>query len=373
MRWSLRVVLFLAILGGVVLMAQAAIGQGGKPQATAAAKPHVTISSMSEPPDRRAIGTTFSVAFTVVNQGNSRASRRTRVRFYLTKKAGKPRRGDRRLRGSALIGRLGKGQETSRRIRVRIAKGTPQRLWFLVGVAIPTGARKSIEKNNAHVSGQRIRTVPPAGPPTPAPPAGPSQFRVDRTTLPIGRPTVAGVLPNTTTPNPGDAEKSNQRKELFKVGPVSVVADCKRTTNGEAGGPDVAVSGSSSNFDQDGDEAKILVYTDSGTVTFNSMGNSSRRNIGPGEGGPVAGDTNGANAAAQEHTGGEGKHMAIAAARDPEEGNAENDWVTAYKVGSVYVSHSSGTEFVFTGYAAIDTLGIGDNCGFGGVVTVVKA
>ena len=71
-------------------------------------------------------------------------------------------------------------------------------------------------------------------------------------------------------------------------------------------------------------------------------------------------------------TGGEGKHMAIAGARDPQEGDAEEDWVTAYKVGSIYVSHSGGTEFIFNGYAAIDTLSVGDNCAFGGVVTVVK-
>jgi len=237
-----------------------------------------------------------------------------------------------------------------------------------VGVAVPTGARKSAEKNNARVSGQRLRTVPAS---IPTAPAGPFQFRVDRSVFPIGRPTVAGTQTNGGT-TAGDSEHSTQRRELFRVGPVSVVGDCKRTTNGEHGGPDDPVSGSNNNFDEDGDEAKILVYTDNGTVTFNSLGNSSRRNIGPGEGGPVAGDTNGTDAAAQEHTGGEGKHMAIAAARDPEEGNAENDWVTAYKVGSVYVSHSSGTEFTFNGYAAIDTLGIGDNCGFGGVVTIVK-
>jgi hypothetical protein len=368
MRWSLRVVLFLAIAGLVVLIAQSALGAKGKPKAQAAVKSHVTLSSMSEPPDRRNRGTTFSVAFTVSNEGNARAARATRTSFYLVKKAGQPRRGDKRLLRSALIGRLGAGAERSRRIRVRIPTSTPLRLWFLVGCAIPTRARRSAEHNNCRVSGQRMRILPRGG--GAAPPAGPSQFRVDRTTLPIGRPTVAGVLPNTTTPKPGDAEKSSQRKVLAKVAGVSLVADCKRTTNGDAAGPDVAPTASGS-FDEDGDEAKILIYTDNGTVTFNSLGNSSRRNIVPGEGGPVVKDTN-PSSRAQENTGGEGKHMAIAAARDPQTDAPENDWVTAYKVGSIYVAHSSGTEFVFTGYAAIDTLGVGDNCAFGGVLTVVK-
>jgi hypothetical protein len=326
---------------------------------------------MSEPPDRRRVTGTFSVAFTVVNQGRAAFGNRSRLRFYLVKKAGKPRKGDRRLRGSALIGPLRPGAETSRRIRVRIPLTTRQRLWFLVGCTTNAGAGKSRnERNNCRVSGQRLRILPRHAPATISPPAGTSQFRIDRTTLPIGRPTIAGVLPDTTTPKPGDAEKSNQRKEIAKVGPVHVVADCKRTTNGDAAGPDVAPSAAGA-FDEDGDEAKVLIYTDDGTVTFNSLGASSRRNIGPGEGGPVVKDTNGNPN--EENTGGEGKHMALAAARDPDQGAPENDWKTAYKVGSIYISHSNGTEFVFTGYAAIDTLGVGDNCAFGGVVTVVKS
>ncbi len=364
MRWTLRLVLFLAIVGGLMAIALSASG--------ARAKPHVTFSAISEPPDFRFPGGTFSVAFTVVNQGRARANTRFRTAFYLVRRAGKPRKGDRRLRGSAVIGALAAGKETSRRIRVRIPATTRPRLYFLTACAVKTKAGASrIENNNCRVSGQRLRVKVRRGPTAPGP-AGPSQFRIDRTTLPIGRPTIPGVLPDTTNPKRGDAEKSDKRKQLAKVGPVSVVADCKRTTNGDAAGPDVAPTAPGA-FDQDGDEAKILIYTDSGSVTFNSLGASSRRNIGPGEGKPVVKDTNGADAVAAENTGGEGKHMALAAARDPEQSAPENDWVTAYKVGSVYVAHSGGTEFQFTGYAAIDTLGVGDNCAFGGVVTVVKS
>ncbi|MFL5517047.1 MAG: hypothetical protein ACJ8DJ_12870, partial [Gemmatimonadales bacterium] len=113
-------------------------------------------------------------------------------------------------------------------------------------------------------------------------------------------------------------------------------------------------------------------YADPGEiVSFNSMGNSSRRNIPAGEGTTTPpNDVNGDRNA--ESIGGEGKHMAIAAARDPQQSAPENDWVTAYKVGTIYISTNKGAEMIFTGYAAIDTLGVGNNCGFGGVLTLVK-
>jgi len=151
-----------------------------------------------------------------------------------------------------------------------------------------------------------------------------------------------------------------------------MVADCKRTTNGDnQGAPDAAFN-DPGDFDEDGDEAKILIYADNGTnVTFSSMGNSSRRNIPAGEGSTTPpSDTNGVRL--DESVGGEGKHMAIAAARDPDQNAPEQDWVTAYKIGTIYITTNTGTEMIFTGYAAIDTLGIGDNCGFGGLLKVVK-
>jgi len=202
----------------------------------------------------------------------------------------------------------------------------------------------------------------------------PADFRVDRFTLPIGRPTIAGInagAPFGTHSTFGDSEKSNQRKEFIHVGGIRMVADCKRTTNGDADGPDVAPT-QPGQFDEDGDEAKILIYADQGeTVTFNSMGNSSRRNLPGGEGSTTPPqDQNGDRNA--ESIGGEGKHMAIAAARDPEQAAPEQDWVTAFKTGTIYIQTNKGAEMIFTGYAAIDTSGIGNNCGFGGVLTLAK-
>jgi hypothetical protein len=365
MRWTFKLGLFLAIIAGLMTVAFSAAG--------ARARPHVTVSSVSEPPDFRGRGGTFSVAFTVANQGRARAASRVRLRSYLVKKAGKPRRGDRRLRGSTVINALGAGKETSRRIRVRIPRTTRPGLYFLTVCVIKTRAGSSkVENNNCRVSGQRLRVKGPKS----ASKGGISQFRVDRTSLPIGRPLIGPVTmhnpPGGGGVAPGDAEKSDQRKELFKVGPVHVVADCKRTSNGDDGQPDAAPT-SPGSFDEDGDEAKILIYTDTGSVTFNSLGNSSRRNIPAGEGTQTPDRDPNPSSHGRESSGGEGKHMAIAAARDPDQSAPENDWVTAYKVGSIYVAHSAGQEFTFTGYAGIDVLGLSNQCGFGGVVTVLKS
>jgi hypothetical protein len=193
--------------------------------------------------------------------------------------------------------------------------------------------------------------------------------RINRFTLPIGRATVTGFFDNGTS-GFGDDEHSNQRKEILHVGPISVVADCKRTTNGDNAGPDTAFTPNNF-FDQDGDEAKVLVYTDNGTVTFNGPGESSRRNIPSGEGDSVDSDSNAAPN--QEFTGGEGKHMAIAAARDPDRDHAQQDWVTAYKLGTIYISHSGGTEVLLTMYAGIDVLGAGNQCVFGGQAQTLHA
>ncbi|MFL5517049.1 MAG: hypothetical protein ACJ8DJ_12880 [Gemmatimonadales bacterium] len=379
MRPSMRILLCLAVAAAVVALAQSALGSSPQgAQAARAGHSFVTLSAMSEPPDRRNRGTTFSVAFTLANQGSDRSSGKTTVRFYLTKKAGKPRRGDVRLKGSASIGGLSSKQDNSRRIRVRIPTRTPLRLWFLVActkTSSASGARS--EHNRCRVSGQRVRILPRHGVgPAATPLSLPLEFRIDRFTLPIGRPTIcsAGTPPSDCrgiNNRFGDAERSTQRREFVHAGGIRMVADCKRTTNGDSAGPDAPFT-NPGDFDEDGDEAKILIYGDEGTITtFSSMGNSARKNIPPGEGSTTPPrDTNGVRN--QESIGGEGKHMAIAAARDPQQASPENDWVTAYKIGTIYITTNKGTEMIFTGYAAIDTLGIGDNCGFGGLLKVVK-
>jgi hypothetical protein len=170
---------------------------------------------------------------------------------------------------------------------------------------------------------------------------------------------------------PGDDEHSNSRKTLFNVGPIRVVFDCKQTSNGDHDVPSAPFT-NPNDFDEDGTEGKILIYTSSGTETFSSLGASSRRNIPPGEGSPATvNDPNGPGAVAAEHKGGEGKHMALAVARDPQQASPENDWVTAFKAADIYVAHSGGTEFTYHGYVGIDVLGVGNRCVTGGVVTII--
>ena len=217
--------------------------------------------------------------------------------------------------------------ETSARARLTVPAGLAPGEYFLVGCA-DSGkkVKESKERNNCRISGQTIGVGQSRlGPP--GPPGVTNETTIDKFTLPIGRATVDGFF-NDSPPDdsPGDDEKSNQRREFAKVGPISMVADCKRTSNGDGGEADDPFTDDFSYNDEDGDEAKVLVYTDNGTISFNSMGQSSRRNIPPGEGESEANDEDpDGYSQAEETDGGEGAHMAIAAARDPEQSAPDNE------------------------------------------------
>ena len=60
--------------------------------------------------------------------------------------------------------------------------------------------------------------------------------QIDRTTLPNRSPDSS---PDPRAPGTGDDEKSDQRRRSPRSGPVRLVADCKRTTNGDDAAPDV--------------------------------------------------------------------------------------------------------------------------------------
>jgi hypothetical protein len=329
------------------------------------------VSSLAEPPDGAAAGGSFQESYTVSNQGSKDTRRLTTVRFYLAKKQRNPRKGDRRLKArksKTVVRRLKAHADLARRVKLTLSKSTPNGNYYLVACVDRTKKiRENDERNNCRITGQVIAV----GSGVTGPDVGTTnEARIGRFSLAIGRKLVDGVQAGQPF---GDDEHSTQRKVIATVGPVSVVADCKRTTNGDNGGPDVAPTAPGS-FDEDGDEAKILIYTSKGTVDFNGPGASSRRNIPPGEGvpDPDNGGSNSPGSESQERTGGEGKHMAIAAARDPEQSAPENDWFSGYKVATIYVNHSRGTEFIMTAYAGIDVLGVGDRCVFGGFVKVLQ-
>jgi CARDB len=331
------------------------------PANSASIRPDLAVSDLAEPPQAVAAGSSFRQTFTVANQGNRAARQRTSTHFFLDRNpnntAGRRRVG---RHSSGVI--PGHGEDNKRR-RLSVPADLATDDWFLVACAdFAKRLREAREANNCRVAAQPVAIngslQGPAGTP-----GENDETVLPRTVLPIGRATFDSGI------GPGDDEKSDQRTTLANIGGVQLVADCKRTTNGDDGEADDPPV-DDSNSDEDGDEAKILVYTDSGTVTFTSLGESSRRNIPPGEG--EAGDPTDNNDQASDTNGGEGTHQAIAASRDPSETAPENDWAFAYRVGSIYINHSNGTELVFTGYAGIDVLGVGDNCVFSGVIKRVK-
>jgi hypothetical protein len=332
------------------------------PANSASIRPDLAVSDLAELPQAVAAGASFRQTFTVANQGNRSAKKRTTTRFFLDRD---PRNSGGRTRiGNAIApaGIPGHGEVDQRRT-LRVPAGQASGRHFLVAcVDFTKRLREAREKNNCRVAAQPVEINGsirgPAGPP-----GENDETILPRTVLPLGRATID------TLGGFGDDEKSDQRATLANIGGVQVVADCKRTTNGDNDDPDNPPVDNNS-FDQDGDEAKILVYTNTGTVTFSSLGESSRRNIPAGEG--AAGDPTNDGDQAQETNGGEGTHQAIAAARDPAETAPERDWAFAYRVGTIYINHSNGTELVFTGYAGIDVLGVGDNCVFSGVIKRVK-
>ena len=151
-----------------------------------------------------------------------------------------------------------------------------------------------------------------------------------------------------------------------------------RRRNGDDGDPNSPpVAGQEDDFDQDGDEAKILVQTDSGTISFHGP-HGPRWNVPAGSGDEPGNES-------PQH-GGDGAHMALVAMHDPDpnstEGNtgtfggqpqADHEWRAGWQSGSVYVAQSGGTEFIAHLWAGIDVLGIGpERCVFGGSVYVVK-
>jgi len=369
---------------------------------------NLVVSASAEPPDFEVSGGRFTLSFTVANEGRSRAPRRTIARVYLSQ--GRQRGADDiRLRGDRIIPRLRAGRQISTRVTLRIPASVPTGEYYLIVCAdVGNRVNETIDDDNCRFSGQRMginvrRGAGPAGPPGPpgapgtpgaagaAGAAAPSnQIVIPRKVLDMGDPTVDG--PET---RPGDDEGSTEQFDLLEVGGVVIRASCVTTSNGdnEAPGTDAdndGFEGVDNDFDtdEDGDEAKILLYLDEDEGNFSFSGPHGKRfNVLAG-----FGNTTTSIADPADDTGGDGKHMALATARDPEArivGDAndtdntvgadatppmfepEDDWEAAFRSGSVYVATSGGTEFILNAYVGVDVLGADDQCVFGGSVTPV--
>lgn len=416
MRRNLRAVPVLALACALfALLAAPAAAQLAK-------KPDLVVSSAAEPPDFIASedGADFLLSFTVDNQGRARVRRTTVARAYLS--IGRVMSADDRRRrvGSGRITPLSIGKSRTRRLIVRVPPRLQTGEYFLIVCADVTNVVDELnDRANCHVSGQRLRVAPeaergvgPAGPPGPAGPAGPrgetgppgppgppggggasNQVVIERATLDLGRSTVPGKPGY----GPGDNEGSTQTRDLATIGGVVIRAVCVSTTNGDNELPDDDDDGdgflgvdNDFDTDEDGDEAKILLYLDQPDGNFSFSGPHGKRfNIEAGFGRTTTSieDPN-------DDDGGDGKHMAIATAADPESriaGDAddtdpsigedttapifepEDDWEHAFRNGSVYVATSGGTEFILNAYAGVGVLGSDpDQCTFGGSVTVVN-
>ena len=254
----------------------------------------VVVSAASEPPDFEVAGGRFRHSYTVSNNGSTTAKAgSSRTTFFLS--ADPVRGSDITLRPSArtssLIQKLIKFQQKTRRVTLNIPDSVPAGFYFLIECADGNRkTRESNESNNCRISGQRVginaseRGEP--GPPGAAGPPGPpgqnvTRVRFGRTPLDLGRKT----FDSPDDRRLGDDEGSTSMTELAKVGPISVRALCRRTTNGDEGFDPDGGGGRAAErrrpryalrdhedwprrFREDGDEAKILLYSDSGDFSF---------------------------------------------------------------------------------------------------------
>jgi hypothetical protein len=367
-------------IGGLSALVVVPIAQ---PQGGGTPRPNLVVSAEAEPPDFEVAGGRFRHSFTVGNQGTRAATRETEFRVFLSPDPVRGNdtelRGSRGTRGNRRIRTLLANRQRTRRITLNIPATVRPGFYYLIGCADGRNiVRESSESDNCRISGQQVginvQERPQPGVPGANGPAGANGPDVDRraiarTTLQRGTGTVDlatfpkanGSRPDgTATPDEG----STQTKELIKVGPLSFQALCRSTTNGNDQPPTTANPGGNGN-DEDGDEAKILVYADNGTMSLNGQ-TGPRSNIPAGTGTP----------ANDEEAGGEGKHQLIAAWRHPSEPDDEEDDEAfrnrSFRAWPGYVVHSGGTEVSFHLYAGIDIFDVGDNCVFGGLITVVN-
>ena len=351
MRRNVRIVPVLlgALLALVLFVAPAESQNGGA---------KLRVSATTEPPDTQVRGGRWRVTVTVSNEGTATSSSE-RLRFFLS--SGRRFSADdlqRRLGGTVTLRAIRRGRQLTRRVTVIIPPTIQDGEYYLVTCLGQTTV--NTDNLRCRFSGQTMRigadpnraqNVQP-GPPGPEGPAGKGLDMTDfgRTSLRAGTNTIdAGEVGPEESENDGnEIEGSTEEKQLGEVGPFQFRALCR--DEGSDGEGD--------------DEAKILVYlTEDGTFNFQ------------GDQGPRFGIPEGRGEADNDSVyGGEGKHQIIAVQRDTQDEGGRG----GFQASTVVITSDDGDLITFTGYAGIDTLGIGaegdqsggdDECVFGGTVT----
>ena len=365
-----------------MVLAAPAGAQGG------AAKPDLMVSSSAEPPDFVPLDGDFLASFTVDNQGRGRARRTSLARAYLS--VGRVLSADDRRRrvGDRRVRALSPGRSTTRRMVVEIPAQFQTGEYFLIVCAdVRNVIDETNDRANCHVSGQRLRVAAEdvrgaPGPPGPAGPAGPPgegggnpTFNIPRKILPLGTATLLGFYSSV-----GDNEGSTSQFDLLEVGGVRIRALCRATTNGDNGLPSDTPGNDDQFNDEDGDEAKILLYYDRPQGDFSFDGEHGRRwNVPAGFGRRT--DQTDSGETAPETDGGEGQHMFLTMSQDPEthlDGGDSNfdfhpEFGAAYRSTSGIVSTSEGTDFQLSMFVGIGVLGASHTeCVFGGTASVIN-
>src|SRR3954453_13357787 len=187
MSRSLRVVLAVVVV--------CVLGLVSASSALARTGPDLVVSAIAEPPDGVSHGGAFQVSYTVANEGNKRAGKKTLTQFYLTKKQRNPKRGDFRLRGNnkkKRINKLKEHNDLARRIKLRLSTRIPDGNYSLVACADrPNRLRETEETNNCRITGQVVAVgAAVTGPDVVGAGGGGNTFTIGRTSLPIGRATI---------------------------------------------------------------------------------------------------------------------------------------------------------------------------------------
>lgn len=390
-RRTARLALVL-VAAGALLAGLATLGEAQRQTPRA----NLVLLATSEPPSTTEPGRPITLTYTAANQGRRSSGRAVQIAVLLSRDQVRSN-DDIKVPETDRVASLARGRQLTDAFRVTPPADAPRELYYLiVCIDRPNRVRESSEGDNCRPSGQKLglgtserAPVGTDGPPgADGPPGkdaiGPdgTRFRpIERTTLDLGNadPSILAAFPKANGQRPKDDqtpdEGSNQTRELARIGPLTLRALCRRTTNGDNQPPATApVDGQEASFDGDGDEAKILVVTGEGTYSMHSSVGP-RMNVPAGEGTPGE-DGEG---------GGEGKHMALAVSRDPDpdttssgsSGPGANPALAqekrvAFGHSDAYIVHSGGMELILHLYAGIDVLDVGGRCVFGGAVEVVK-